>query len=86
VSAAPKVRIWSATAVERTVTIKGAGFAGYQAGSGLFVNGVTSTGKTVKGTVVSWAPGKIVAKFGTAPTKVNVKSVFGKASHAVVAQ
>jgi hypothetical protein len=84
VSVIPRVWIKTATAAkDGTVTITGCGFAGYQAGSGLFVNGTNTAGKTIRGTVVSWAPGKIVARFGSVPTKVTVRSVFGKATRIV---
>jgi hypothetical protein len=80
----PKVRITSAAAApDRTVTINGSGFAGYQKGSGTKVVGMTSTGRMFYGTVVAWSPGKIVARFGTVPAKIKVFSVFGTATRAV---
>jgi hypothetical protein len=85
-TAVPKVSIAKATMKLQTVTIIGSGFGGYQAGAGLYANGTTSTGATVKGTIVAWGNGRIVAKFGSAPKRVFVRSVFGKASSTVVAQ
>jgi hypothetical protein len=82
----PQVSIGKAvntTAVPKTVTITGNGFAGFQKGSGLFVKATTATGATAAGTIVSWAPTKIVVKFTAVPTKVTVKSVFGTATHVV---
>jgi hypothetical protein len=79
VSIVPKVKITRAAARRRTVTITGSGFAGYAAGSATSVTGTTAGGKTVKGTVVSWNDGKIVANFGSVPARVTVNAVFGAA-------
>jgi hypothetical protein len=81
----PKVKITKATAAPKakTVTISGAGFSGYAAGGGTAVTGTTSAGKSVKGKIVSWKDGKIVASFTTLPNRVTVKSVFGRATSSV---
>jgi hypothetical protein len=47
--------------------------------------GTTKTTTAVKGTIVSWNDGMIVAKFGSLPSAVTVRSVFGSATSKVPA-
>lgn len=65
-----------------TVTLTGSGFAGYAKGSGTAITAVVR-GKNVTASTVSWTDTKIVAKFNAKPSKVTVKSVFGKATKAM---
>jgi hypothetical protein len=83
ISVVPKARISRATSVRKTVTITGSGFAGYAAGLGTSVTGTTSKGRTVKGTIVSWKEGKIVANFSSLPSRVTVSTVYGRATSSV---
>lgn len=64
---------WSSTA--KTVTITGSGFETYMAGKGTGTN-VTGSSTSVIGTVVSWTPTQIVAKFASKPSSVTVKNVY----------
>jgi hypothetical protein len=83
ISIVPKVTIARAASTGRTVAITGSGFGGYAPRSGTAVIGTTSTGSTVKGAIVSWNDRRIVANFGSLPSKATVKSVFGKATSKV---
>jgi hypothetical protein len=86
ISVLPAVSITEATGDE-TVTIKGTGFGGYQAGSGTSVTGTITVGRgknktttTVEATILSWEETTIVAQFDSQPKDVTVTSVFGEAA------
>jgi hypothetical protein len=79
VSVVPQAKITRATALQKTVTIAGSGFAAYAKGSATAVAGTTASGKTVRGTIVSWTDDKIVADFTAVPERVTVNSIFGRA-------
>lgn len=86
----PTPAVTSATISSNLVTITGSGFSSYMdaAGSGTGVTGtvITRSGgkkkagtgvENVPGTIQSWSDTSIVARFRTAPTTVDVETVFG---------
>jgi hypothetical protein len=86
ISLVPRVTISQVSAQGGIVTITGAGFGGHAPRSGTSVTGRTADGRNVTGTIISWTDGKIVARFGSLPSNVTVRSVFGKTTSSVTTQ
>jgi hypothetical protein len=85
-STAPKVRITSATSKGTTVTIVGAGFGSSALRSATLITGTSVRGIAIKGRVVSWQAGRIVATFNVRPSTVTVNAALGQVTAQVIAQ